>query len=213
MSQSHKHLIVKGKINSTVSYNNIKRGFVLALSVWAIAVFAGGYYGLFTRMPLTWIAPIVVTGIVTPVLFYYLNKPFRSYIASIGLKHLTLFNMWRIPAGLAFLYYGSYGLLPERFVHNAAYGDLAVGLLVPVVLMLRGGINKYLIFHIFGLLDFVVAVGTGISFTLLQVPLMENIRTFPIVLIPLFGVCITGALHIMTLDILFRRSKAIQQSV
>lgn len=150
-----------------------------------------------------------MAGIMTPVLFYYFNGSFRSYIVFIGLKYLTLFNIWRIPAGLVFLYYGSHNLLPEQFVHNAAYGDLAVGVLVPIVLMLPGGIGKYLAFHIFGLLDFVVAVGTGLTLTLLQVPLMENIRTFPIVLIPLYGVCITGALHMMTLDILLRRRLSI----
>lgn len=198
-------------MNSTDNYDGTKKWFILALSIWGATVFWGGYYGFLARIPLTWIAPIVVTGIMTPVLFYYLNDAFRSYIESISLKHLTLFNVWRIPAGLTFLYYGSRNLLPEPFVHNAAFGDIAVGLLVPVVLMFRGGISKYLVFHIFGLLDFVIAVGTGLTFTLLQVPLMENIRMFPIVLIPLYGVCITGALHIMTLDILLKRIKAIKQ--
>lgn len=199
-------------INSTVNYDSTQRWLILALSVWAIAIFWGGYYGFFAAISPTWIPHIVVAGIMTPVLFYYFNESFRSYIVSISLKYLTLFNVWRIPAGLVFLYYGSHNLLPEEFVHNAAYGDLAVGVLVPIVLVLPGRIGKYLAFHIFGLLDFVVAVGTGLTLTLLQVPLMENIRTFPILLIPLYGVCITGALHIMTLDILLRRSKAIKQS-
>jgi hypothetical protein len=212
MLQSSKHLIEGEKANNTANHDSTKRWFIFTLSIWAIAIFLGGYYGFFATIPPTCILPIVVSGIMTPVLFYYFNESFRSYVVSIGLKYLTLFNVWRIPAGLVFLYYGSRNLLPEQFVHNAAYGDLTVGLLVPIILMIRGGIGKYLVFHIFGLLDFVVAVGTGLTLTLLQVPLMENIRTFPILLIPLYGVCITGALHIMTLDILLRRSKAIKQS-
>lgn len=193
-------------MDSVSHYDHTRRGFVFALLVWALAILVAGYYRVFTLIPLIGIPPLVFTGIGTPIWLYYRNERFRSYIQSVSLKHLTLFNIWRIPAGLAFLYYGSHGLLPEQFVHNAAYGDLGVGFLVPVVLTLRGGgSSKYLAFHIFGLLDFIVAVGTGITFTLLQVPLMENIRTFPIVLIPLFGVCITGAFHIMTLDILLRK--------
>ncbi len=106
-----------------------------------------------------------------------------------------------------FLHYGSQNLLPERFASNAGYGDLAVGLLVPIVLMLRESTSKYLAFHIFGLLDFTVAVGTGLTFTLLQVPLIENLASFPIVLIPIYGVCVSGALSIMTLDILINKTK------
>lgn len=184
--------------------DSTKKWFVLALSIWAIAVFVAGYYGLFAALPLRSIPLIIMAGIVTPILFYYRNESLRSYIASINPKYLTLFHVWRIPAGLAFLYYGSRDLLPEQFVHNAGYGDLAVGLLAPVVVMFGGGLGKYLAFHIFGLLDFVVAVGTGLVLTLLQVPLMENIATFPIAFIPLYGVCVTGALSIMTLDTLVR---------
>ena len=36
-------------------------------------------------------------------------------------------------------------------------------------------------------------------------PLMANIATFPIVLIPLFGVGLSGAAHIISLDLLRRR--------
>lgn len=198
-------------MSSLKNDDSIKRWFIFALLTWAVATFVGGYYGIFTKIPQAWFAPLVLVGIVTPVLCYYLNANFRLYIASISLKYLTLFNVWRIPAGFTFLYYGSHNLLPEQFIHNSAYGDLTVGLLALVVVMFEGGLSKYLVFHILGLLDFIVAVGTGLTFTVLQVPLMENIRTFPVVVIPLYGVCITGALHIMTLDILLRRRKAIEQ--
>lgn len=191
-------------MNSTSSYNTTRRWFVLALSIWAATVFVAGYHGIFTKVGRIWIPPIVVAGVTIPVLVYYLNENFRSYIGSIGLKYLTVFHLWRIPAGLWFLYCGSQNLLPEEFVAKAAYGDLAVGLLVPLVLVFRIR-GKYLVFHLFGLLDFVVAVGTGLTLTVLQVPLMENIATFPTVLIPLYGVCVTGALSIMTLDRLIRR--------
>jgi len=203
----------QGKMNKTINHNSTKRWCILALSLWAVLICVPGYYGFFTFIPLVGVPPLVAAGIGLPLLLYYQNDSLRLYIQSINLKYLTLFNVWRIPAGLTFLYYGSRDLLPEQFVHNAAYGDLAVGLLVPIVLIFKGGTGKYLTFHIFGLLDFLLAVGTGITFTLLQVPLMENIRTFPLVLIPLYGVCVTGALHIMTLDTLLRRSGAIQQGM
>ncbi len=190
----------------------VERWCILTLSVWALAASVAGYYGLFTKLSFGGIAPLVVGGIAVPVMVYYLNENFRTYIQSIDLKHLTIFHLWRIPAGFAFLYYGSQNLLPETFVRNAGYGDLAVGFLVPIILMWKGGDDKYLAFHIFGLLDFVVAVGTGLIFTVSRVPLMDNIATFPVVLIPVFGVCVTGALSIMTLDILLKKRSAALQT-
>ena len=185
-----------------------QRWFFLVLSLWGIAVLLGGYYSFFTKIDLIWIALLVVTGMTIPVAVYYLSANFHAYIRSLDLKYLTIFHLWRIPAGLWFLYCGSQNLLPEQFVNNAGYGDLAVGLLVPVVLLARFR-GKYTMFHIFSVLDFAIAVGTGLTFNLLQVPLMENIATFPTVMIPLFGVCVTGALSIMTLDRLIGKRRSL----
>lgn len=111
------------------------------------------------------------------------------------------------------MHYGSQQLLPEQFAINAGYGDLAIGFLVPIVLMLPQGTNKYIAFHIFSLLDFMLAVGTGLTFTILSVPLMENIATFPIVLIPFFGVPITGAGSVMAIDSLLKNNRPFSQIV
>ena len=177
----------------------------MTLFLWAGAVSAASYFGLFRLIPRQSIALFVVIGIVVPVAIYYRRENFYQLINSIGYRRLTLFNAWRIPAGAAFLYYGSQGWLPEQFVANAGYGDIAVGFLALSIFFLPENRAKYVAVQIFGLLDFILAVGTGLTFTVLQVPLMENIAANPIVLIPLFGVPITGALHLMTLDILFRR--------
>lgn len=194
-------------------YETTERWFVLVLFIWGAVVFSLGYYGVFSKIDTNWVPVLVGIGIVLPVLRYYLNQKFRSYIWSIDLKHLTIFHLWRIVAALVFFHYGSQNQLPKQFVIDAGLGDLAVGLLVPIVLMLKGGDRKYLLFHIFGLLDFVVAVGTGFTFTLiLHDPLMNNITTFPVVLIPLYGVCVTGSLSVMTLDRLLRRRLGYQQT-
>ena len=182
-----------------------ERWFVLSLTLWGAAVFTAGYFGIFSNINTNWVPLLVIIGITIPVLVYYLNEDFRSYIWSIELKHLTIYHLWRIVAALIFFHYGSQNLLPTQFVINAGFGDLAVGLLVPIVLLLRENSSKYLAFHLFGMLDFAIAVGTGFTFNvLLNDPLMRNIITYPIVLIPLYGVCITGALSIMTLDRLLK---------
>lgn len=198
---------------STKSLENTKRWTVAALSGWAVIVSVAGYYGLFTKFPLPSIALLVVIGIVVPLVIYYRNRSFRDYVSSIHPDSLVVLHLWRILAGFVFLHYGSQHLLPSQFVVNAGYGDLAVGFTVPIVLLLKDSVGKYVGFHIFGLLDFILAVGTGLTFTLLRIPLMETITTFPIVLIPLYGVPISGASSVMAIDALLWRRNAAQYTL
>lgn len=90
---------------------------------------------------------------------------------------------------------------------NAGVGDLAVSLLVPLILIGQPSIQNYLVFHLLRQLDFAIAVGTGLTFIVLQVPLMENITTFPIVLIPLFGVPLTGVSSVIAIDTLLKHRR------
>ncbi|MEO0637064.1 MAG: hypothetical protein AAFY73_10485 [Pseudomonadota bacterium] len=50
--------------------------------------------------------------------------------------------------------------------------------------------------------DFLLAVGTGLIFSLLADPRMETIALFPLALIPLFGVTLSGATHIAAFHML-----------
>ena len=189
---------------SSQRFKRTERSIFLALVIWAIAVTVGGMFGIFTRLPLPGIALLVVASITTLLLLYYRHPAIHQYVTSLNPRSLVVFHLWRIGAGFAFLYYGCQALLPERFVINAGYGDLAVGFLVPLILLGRQSTRKYIAFHLLGLLDFAIAVGTGLTFTVLQIPLMENIATFPIVLVPLFGVPLTGATSVMAIDMLTR---------
>ena len=60
----------------------------------------------------------------------------RSLVRDVDLVHLTLFNVWRIPAAIAFFVAGARGVLPERFVTNAAWGDLLAGVLAAAVVVI-----------------------------------------------------------------------------
>jgi hypothetical protein len=64
--------------------------------------------------------------------------------------------------------------------------------------------DAYFRFHRFGFADFVVAVGTGLIYTILNDPRMATIRELPMVLIPLFGVGISGASHLIAFDLMRR---------
>lgn len=174
----------------------VERLIVSGLLLWGLGVAAAAYSGLLQAIPREFGAAMAIIGIIIPTALYFLNPGLRGYIDGLGLKTLTTFHVWRIGAGLVFLLYGALGLLPGIFVANAGYGDIAVGLLAAVLLLLPEYRLKYWFFHIVGMADFVIAVSTGLTLVLTGDRLMNNLFTMPVVLIPLFGVGVSGAAHI-----------------
>ena len=103
-----------------------------------------------------------------------------------------------------FFWYGAEGLLPDRFVANAGWGDLLAGVFAALVVLLPFRRSFYAAAHIFGFADLVLAVGTGVTLLISGVPEMANIGTFPAVMIPLFGVGLSAFTHIVAFDLLLR---------
>lgn len=97
------------------------------------------------------------------------------------LRWLALFHVWRVPAGLAFLWYGAQGEIPGLFAKLAGWGDVAVGVLAVGAVAIsprctaRTARWGYIAFHSFGMLDFVVAVGTGLPFSVVGNPPMDAV--------------------------------------
>jgi hypothetical protein len=183
----------------------IARVWVLGILAWGAAVLVLSVTGVLAVLPLVVLPALVVLGIVAPLVLVRLSPVSRRAVADVDIAHLTWFNVWRVPAAAAFFAVGARGLLPERFVANAAWGDLVAGALAPVVVIagtrLVGAARRraYLAFHVFSFGDFVVAVGTGLTFTLLGDPLMRTLLETPMALIPLWGVPLTGAVSLLAL--------------
>jgi hypothetical protein len=171
----------------------------LVAAVWVSVVSLAGYFGWTLMVPTMLRGPLVAAGIAVPFFLYLLHSPTRALLGRVPDAAIVAMHSWRALAGFAFLYYGEQGLLPANFVRNAGYGDLAVAALVPLVLALPETRAKYLWFHVAGFADFVVAVGTGLYFTALAEPLMDNLFSFPMVTIPWLGVCLSGASHLIAL--------------
>jgi hypothetical protein len=149
------------------------------------------------------IGPLVALGIVIPVTAYFLSPALKAYFRTVGLYPVTVFHVWRIPAAFVFFWYGAHGELPPLFWILAGTGDLLAGILTLPLLRRHGDRRTYLSKHLFGFADFVVAVGTGLTLTLLHDPRMAPIRDLPLALIPLFGVGISGASHIIAFHLLW----------
>ncbi|WP_247827376.1 hypothetical protein [Arthrobacter antioxidans] len=180
-----------------------------ALGLWLVAatvLSASGVLAAMVEVAPTMVIPAFVTvGMLAPLLAVARSTQLQALFLSAPLPYLTVFNVWRVPAALVFFAYGAAGLLPASFAMIAGIGDLIAGVLAVGVVLLaprlsaRAGRRAYLAFHVFSFSDFVTAVGTGITLTLLGDPLMASLADFPLALIPLFGVPVTGVLSLIAL--------------
>ncbi len=153
-------------------------------------------------MPL--IGGIVALTIIAPTLWYYRSSRLQAFADAQGHRPIMLLHIWRIPAALAFFWYGAQGALPTPFWVLAGTGDLIAGGYAAWLATKPESRAQYALFHRFGFADFIVAVGTGLTFTLLEDTRMGLIAQLPLALIPLFGVGISGATHIIAFDMLRR---------
>lgn len=175
------------------------------LAFWAGGVAVAASTGLLEQVPPRAIAGLVVVGVALPTLAYATHAATRQWVENFGLRRLTLFHAWRIVAAMLFFSYGAAGQLPPLFVERAAWGDLIAGVLAVVVVMMPFVRWRYAAMHVFGAIDFVTAVGTGLYFTLSDPESMVQIRYLPLALIPMFGVALSGATHLIAFDLLRRR--------
>jgi hypothetical protein len=186
-------------------FRSLNRKIALTGVIWAAAVVLAAGSGALARLWLPAIAGLVALGIILPTIWYFFAQGGRAWADSIGLRAITALHVWRIPAALMFFWYGLQGELPTLFWVLAGTGDLIAGLWALAVTLRPGATRAaYVRMHRFGFADFVVAVGTGLTFTLLLDPRMAPIAALPLALIPLFGVGISGASHLIAFDMLRR---------
>ena len=181
------------------------RWFIPAVLVlWAATIVGAAQSGALAQLYPPLIAAVVAATVVIPSVWYFSSRALQAYMDRIGHRRIVLFHTWRIPAALLFFWYGLQGQLPPLFWILAGTGDLIAGSYALWLSFKPETAARYRSFHIFGFTDFVVAVGTGLTYTLLLDPRMAPIATLPLALVPLFGVGISGATHLIAFDMLRR---------
>ncbi len=186
-------------------HRTITRNVAMVVALWFAAVWWAAASGALGRLWQPLIAGLVALGILLPTIWYFAVPVSRNWAERVGIRAITAFHVWRIPAALIFFWYGLNGKLPALFWVLAGTGDMLAGIWALVVTARSDSTRTaYLWMHRFGFADFLVAVGTGLTFTLLMDPGMAPIAALPLALIPLFGVGISGATHLMAFDMLHR---------
>ena len=167
---------------------------------------SGGYFRASTGLP----AIADNNGRVVPILgFFFLyatQERFRRFVLSLDLRFLTIVHACRT-VGFAFVLLHMRDALPGLFAWPAGLRDIAVAITAPGILfaLLKSpGFatrNRFICWHVLGLVDFVAAVGTDVlssgAFATLYQPTVKSspVAEMPLVRIPAFFVPLLAITH------------------
>jgi hypothetical protein len=182
------------------------------LILWFGLIFVLGATGVFDTPASTLPLPLLL-GVALPILLflglYGTAGGFRDFVLGVDLRLAAGVQAWRF-AGFGFVALYVYGVLPGLFAWPAGLGDMAIGMTAPwVVLALvrRPAVaasKGFVTWHLLGLLDFVVAVGTGVLSSSTAIGIGGAVTTnpmgrLPLVLIPCYFVPIFAMLHLTSI--------------
>jgi hypothetical protein len=136
-------------------------------------------------------------------------RAFRDFILTFDLRLATAIQAWRF-AGFAFLALYAHRVLPGLFAWPAGLGDMAIGITAPWVILALirrpefAASRPFVIWNLLGILDLVVAVGTGALGSGLAVGITGDVTTapmaqLPLVLVPGYLVSLFIMLHLVAL--------------
>jgi len=193
---------------------------VVPYTLWLAVIWSAAVNGVFR--PGNNILPLVPLAIFLPLIvgvpILLRSKRIGEALDAMPASWLVGLQVYRILGGI-FLVGWARGVTPGIFALPAGIGDVTTGLLaLPVAYLLASrngdGVRSAFAWNIFGLLDFVIAVGIGLATApgALQVivPSIPNtgVGLYPTVLIPAFAVPSSILLHVLSLRQLRRRRTA-----
>ena len=172
----------------------------VALGAWVALTGALAVGGAFVQ-DVPWIGPTIVVAVALTWL------GLRRLGSGVDLVALTAGQTFRVVGGVFFVLW-LVGTLPPGFALPAGLGDIAIGLAAPVIArrLRRGDLRGVRAFHVLGIVDLVVAVGTG--FLSAPGPLgvlaggpttTAALTALPLVLIPTTLVPLSIAVHLHVL--------------
>ncbi len=192
----------------------------IALALWLVVVFVLGARGTFVSPPGTPPLPILLGAIVPLVVFlaaWFGSVAFRAFVMGSDLRLGTAMQAWRA-GGFAFIALYAHGVLPGLFAWPAGLGDMAIGATAPWVMLALArrpafaASRTFVIWNLLGILDLVVAIGTGaLSSGLFPGTITTTaMARLPLVLIPAYLVPLFVMLHLTAL-FQARRVAAVRQ--
>jgi len=185
------------------------RVVVVGSLVWISLAVAAGVTGAFAALRPPGPQLVILALTIASIIATTWAPSVRAWVDTLSLRALVGLHVVRF-VGAVFLLLSARGLLSPVFAMRAGWGDVvaaaaALGLIAvgPPSGALRRGL--YLTWNVFGVLDLLVAVGTATMVVLRgDVPGMDPILRFPLILVPTFFVPLLFASHV----VVFRRLAA-----
>ena len=174
---------------------------LIPVALWATIVAVLGGTGAFQAEAAGIPVVLVATVLAPPTVFAALYRAFASvryWVDSLDITTVVAIQAWRVIGG-TFVFLWLMGRLPAAFAIPAGFGDVAVGVGAAIIVAKVanrefGWQSRVRLLIIFGMLDFVAALATGIL-TRQGLPLhfegappADIMQTLPMVMIPGFAV-------------------------
>lgn len=196
----------------------IMRRASIALAGWFLLALTLSYFGVFLGSADRW--PTIQLGILIPIaaglIILRRSQIAAEIIDAVPQGWLVGVQLYRT-LGIIFILLHGAGQLPPQFALPAGWGDIAVGIVAPMVGIvyargLFGARAAVLGWNILGLADLVIAVTMGVltSPSPLQVLAIDApnllISAFPLAMVPVFAVPLSVLLHVTSM-IKLKRSR------
>lgn len=192
----------------------MSRALRAGLVLWACAALLVSASGIF-ELPPPFVIPLIIGGSVLAFgAACARSRAFRAAVLSLDARPLVLYHLVRVVAGAAFLVLHQQGRLPGVFALQAGWGDIAVGLLAPLVALCLPATTPFkrgvvLAWSVAGLADILYVVGNAQRLILLEgdTQLPATLTFFPYSLLPLFIVPLVLLTHGVVLAQLLRQHR------
>ena len=194
------------------------RVVTVGLLVWLAVAVTLGLSGVFYRAPAPVIGATNATLVTLALLAAFFVSPVRSWARTVPLRVLVLYHAVRF-VGIAFLVLYANGTIPGAFAITAGWGDIAVAVTALAVAFLALPIANrrhwwvVLLWNVFGLLDILLVLGTGMRLGFADLEQMVWITAFPMSLLPTFIVPLVIATHVLIFVRLWRRWSELKTQV
>lgn len=182
--------------------NRTGRIVAAALGLWLLVAIVVGASGVYYGVP----TPVIgaTNGLLvalTLVTIYFVGS-IRAWVMEVDLRWLVLYHVVRF-VGIAFLLLNASGRIPGAFAVPAGWGDIAVAVTALGIALWALPIASrtqwwlVLLWNVFGMLDILYVLRTGVGLGLADPGQMVWITAFPWSLIPTFIVPLVLVTHVL----------------
>jgi hypothetical protein len=181
------------------------RRLAFAIYIWFAVAVTVSVAELMQYLPF-WAIGILIWGqFFSIVIIIALSKKLQEFVRGLNMRWITMFHVWRVVPGIAFLALYWIELLPARFALPAGIGDCLIAIAAPWVANRLELANRrvLLAFHILGFLDLAQVLISGLKLAIGGEVRMNLMTHFPLSLLGLFLVPLTLTMHAVALYIIW----------